>query len=229
MLDPVCQPHAHWPVCAQPLFLSVNSPLDHSTPSSSSSSSSSLPGPYLVAECQTLGWTPTCYDNQISQATSPFKHKICKRASFIHHLFFSPTFSDRHVTLVSSPADTLPRVPDGLLAWYSCGMGLGCGPGSEGMRVFVFFPFDLFVIENMSCTIILIMHLHNEEGLTAMWGALLLLMKSQCRWAPCVCLCVSVFKHDRKTCGYSVWRRAKVGPPWVKNVMWDVPSLCWVT
>lgn len=79
----VCQPHAHWLVCTQPLFLSVNSPLDHSTPSSSSSSSS-LHSLHVVAESQYLGRTPTCYHNhqlmhkEISRPRSQIKCQIHK-------------------------------------------------------------------------------------------------------------------------------------------------------
>lgn len=85
----VCKPHAYWLVCAQPLFLSVNSPLDHSTSTSSTSTtSSSSPSSHGtgLAECQYLGRTPTCYHNDtlihtgVSQASSQFKQQIGKLA-----------------------------------------------------------------------------------------------------------------------------------------------------
>lgn len=76
----LCQPHAHWLVCAQPLFLSVNS-LDHSTPSSSSSSFSLFYGPHLAAESQYLGRTPTCYHYR------PLMHREMFKASSLNTKF----------------------------------------------------------------------------------------------------------------------------------------------
>lgn len=79
----VPQPQTHWLVCAQPLFLSVNTPLDQST---SSSSSSSFRGPDLVAKRQSLGRTPTCYHNgtlthaEVLCASSQIQQQILKLA-----------------------------------------------------------------------------------------------------------------------------------------------------
>lgn len=127
LLYPVCQPRAHWPVCAQPLFLSVNSPLDHSTPSSSSSffcswpkSSGWMPKPGLDTDL--LSWSPWNFTGNELVQTQNLQNLFLSSTTYSF-----PTFSDRHVTLVSSPADILPGVPDELLAWYSCGMGWGVG------------------------------------------------------------------------------------------------------
>lgn len=114
----VCQPRAHWLVCAQPLFLSVNS-LDHSTPESSSSFSSStfFYGPHLAAESQYLGRIPTCYHNhplmheeifKASSSNAKFTNLLLlSKKGFLvylkcYTLFFTP-YSDRYIILVSSP------------------------------------------------------------------------------------------------------------------------------
>lgn len=159
---PICQPHAHWLVCAQPLFLSVNSPLDHNASSSSSSSSR---GPDL-AECQYLGRTPACYHNDtlthmdVPQASSQFKHQIHKAApsdrirtsvpSFLkvlHAFFHTILRQTRHICLI--PYEWPGR---SLSAWYSCGMGPGVGQGLKEWECLFSCHFDLHVIQIMSRT-----------------------------------------------------------------------------
>lgn len=74
----VYQHHAHWLACTLPLFLSVNSPLNHGNPSSSYFSSSFYV-PNLMAGRQYLGRTPAGY---LSLANSQLI--IQKRAALIH-------------------------------------------------------------------------------------------------------------------------------------------------
>lgn len=145
----VCEPHAYWLVYAQPLFLSLNSPLDHSA-SNSSSFSSSFHGPDLLAECQYLGRTPTCYHNdtlthtKVSTASSQFKHQIHKPRTPKIRFFFSQSVSHHSQTGTSHSSHPLRTTsqeppsacqPDIAVVWARC------GPGSKGMRVFVFLPF----------------------------------------------------------------------------------------
>lgn len=116
----VRQPPTHWLVCAQPLFLSVNTPLDHSASNSSSSSSSHGPD---LAKRQYLGRTPACYHNDIHmhKEWAVKEQRKCKNLPpwnsslpACYMLFFTP-FSDRDVTLISSPANDQPRAPIGLI------------------------------------------------------------------------------------------------------------------
>lgn len=104
--------------------------LDHTA--SNSSSSSSFRGPDLLAECQYLGRTPTCYHNdtlmhtKVSRASSQFKHQTTnsrKRSSVpsflkvqhaVSHTILRQT---RHTCLIPyEAAARSPRQPASLPA-----------------------------------------------------------------------------------------------------------------
>lgn len=95
-------------------------------------------------------------------------------------LSFTP-FSDRHVTLVSSPKNNQPGAPVGLPAWYSCGMGPGpvVSQGLKEWDCLFSWRFGLHVIQIMSRTEQQV--LTQPEGVTVkeIQHAQILLMRSQ--------------------------------------------------
>lgn len=138
-----------------------------------------------LAESQYLGRIPPCHHIDILTHRSFMSKKSVQalhpwiqiRTSYMRS--FTP-FSDRNVTLVSSPKNDQPGTPASLQAGYSCGMGPGVGHRLKRWQHLFSCHFDLCVLQIMWFnTERKVLHEHAE-----IWCALIFIALLYCHWDP---------------------------------------------
>ncbi len=134
---------------------------------------------------------------------------VASSLKVLHVLFYTILRQTHHTSLIPYEQPARSRVS--LHAWYSCGMGPGAGQGLKGRECLFTCHFELHVIQNMSRT--------EQQALTQRRGghcyrgsACTYITNEITAWMGCV------FMRQRLT----GWSR-------VRHVIWDRPSLSWVS